>query len=124
MRRIWPLSLLMVAGCSQSVENMSCDDIANQAVIASKGTLIKIMRQTVASRDAKATVCRGIGVYADGTEIPTRFSAYLDEENALMVKFDTEEATAAAQAAAMGQIDRELQRNRRDFEREVGHSVF
>lgn len=101
---------LTLSACTQSIADLSCDDVEDQAVDMAGGSLIKITGARVVTRTDHELVCNGTGIYTDDTEVATRYRAYLDEDGDLMYSVDTDEADADAQAAEEASARKEAQR--------------
>ncbi|MDH7975704.1 hypothetical protein QH494_26255 [Sphingomonas sp. AR_OL41] len=105
---------MIASGCTENVATMSCRDVAREAVRVSKGALIKITQGHAETHTKRQIVCRGTGFYSNGSSVMTRYRAWLDEDNDIMIAYDTDEAQAAAEQQAEREEDRAIERAERE----------
>lgn len=123
-RVVLAMAVALLSGCAESVSDLTCADVEDEVVALSEGNLLKIVNSREASRSEDRVVCRGIGVYADGSDIETRYQAYRDEDDELMFMFDIDDAQQRQEAAFEAQIDRELRQGAENLQRELNSMDF
>lgn len=84
---------VILSGCTEtnSVSALSCKEIAAEAIRVSDGELISIDQRTLTSREEGKVTCHGTGFYKNGSMVPTRFQAFLNDDGEIMIRYDTDE---------------------------------
>lgn len=119
IRLALPLAFLLVAGCSNTIADLSCDDVAKEAVRISNGAIIKIADRTLTSHDDKSIVCHGKGEYADGSGRLTRFREFIDGDGDKMIKYDTDEYQAGVVQRFNAESAREAAQAQQQYQQDV-----
>lgn len=81
--------VVSVTACTDRIENLTCRDIEADAIDMSKGGLIKITNAHLVRRSSFEIVCHGMGIFADNSDIPVTYRAYIDEDHEIMVSVRT-----------------------------------
>ena len=119
IRIVAPVALLIVAGCSDNIASLSCSDVADEAIRASKGDLMAINNRVQTSKDDKRLTCHGTGLLKDGEERFIRFQALLSDNGEMFFKYDDDEHQAAEAAKEARQEQREQAQTEREVQRFV-----
>lgn len=109
---------LLLAGCGD-ISDMTCADIADEAIDITDSTLIKLSHIRMDSRTDKEIVCHGTGVYHTGDDIPTRFRTHIDDDGDRMTKYDISEYRAEAEAKAIRVVNEQADRENKQAQREL-----
>lgn len=88
--------VVSVTACTDRIESLTCRDLEAEAVDMSKGKLIKITDAHLVRRSSSELVCRGMGIFADNSDVPVRYRAYIDEDHEIMVSVSTDDDQADA----------------------------
>lgn len=119
------MACLALGACSETddLAHMSCKDIAAEAVDISKGQLVSIDGRELTSRTRNRVVCHGNGLYTDGSEVPTRFEAFFNDDREMMVRYDTNEYTALQERIAEAKADRDEAADREQTMKEIDRAL-
>ena len=123
IRRLLPLVLFVVTGCSERVADMDCSDVADEAISISQGALVAINNRSQTSKDDKRIVCHGTGFAKNGEEVPVRFQAFTSDDGDMLVKYDTDEYRAAQDAKNRREQQREDSREDKQIQQTVDHAM-
>jgi NAD(P)H-nitrite reductase large subunit len=118
-----PALLIVLAGCSKSVSEMSCSDVADEAVRVSKGALIKLYNRSLTSKTDTQIVCHGTGLYRNGGEFPTRFVAFIDSDGDELIRYDTSEFQADQERQANAEFNREAAQAQQQYEQSAQQAI-
>lgn len=108
-----------ITACSGSIADLTCNDLEAEVVQLSKGSIIKVVQSRETNRSASNLTCHGMGIFSDNSDIPIRYRAYIDEDNEIMLSYDTDEAQEAERVAEQKAADVEVQRMSREIDRIV-----
>ncbi len=127
MLRAFVLAFLTVSSCNDLsvgiLKNMSCKSIASQVVGMSDGELVSLDKRVLTSRSDDRVVCHGNGFYSDGSEVPTRFEAFINGDGEMLFRYDTKEYDAQQVTEAEAQADQEAQAAKEEFNREYEQTL-
>ncbi|MBD8546063.1 hypothetical protein [Sphingomonas sp. CFBP 8760] len=79
------------AGCSADMSELTCADIAREAISLSNGEIISINNRKETSRTDDRAVCHGTALTKGGGETPVRFLAFRDDDGEVLIKYDDDE---------------------------------
>ena len=127
MRRAFVLAFLTLSSCNDLsagiLKNMSCKSIADQVVGISDGELVSLDKRVLTSRSDDRVVCHGNGFYSDGSEVPTRFEAFINGDGEMLLRYDIKEYTAEQERQAEAKANQEAQAAKEEFNREYDQTL-
>lgn len=116
---------LLLCGCDNDTDiaQMSCADVASEAIRISEGKLVSIDHRTLDSKTPTRLTCHGVGSYKDAQVIPTRYEAIKNDNGEVLIRYDTSEYQAQQVAAAKAEAEREDRADRQEALRDYDEAL-